>query len=101
MQVAPLFVGKIAHRVVPEKIYNRVSDVLVGFAMVVAALIVGSVIWWFRGTEVSARVSAKHDADTGVRPSFAGLENVPTKPDFSGLEKSSPESNADNSPPAR
>lgn len=97
MQVAPLFVGKIAQRVVPEKVYNRVSDALVGFAMIVAALIIGSVIWWFRGTRINERESAKQAADGDVRPSFAGLENVPTKPDFSGLEKSAPEVKPNNS----
>lgn len=91
MQVAPLVIGKIAHRIVPQKVYNWVSDMLVGFAMAVAAIIIGSVFWWFRsGSSVREFEQAKE-----TNPSFAGLENAPTKPDFSGLEKAEPKPGAD------
>lgn len=86
LQVAPLVIGKIAHRVVPEKIHNWVSDVLVGISMAVAALIIGVVIWWF-GSGSTVRQFEQAKAAT---PNFAGLENAPTKPDFSSLEKVEP-----------
>lgn len=88
LQVAPLVIGKVAQRVVPAKVYNWVSDVLVGFAIAATALIIGSVIWWFSSN------SKDRDADfrgkDAANPSFAGLEKAPTKPDFSGLDKSEP-----------
>lgn len=90
LQVAPLVIGKIAYRVVPEKVYNWLADMLVGFAMVVAALLVGTVLWWFRGAERIARETLQHDLDSKSSPRFAGLENAPTKPDFSALEESEP-----------
>jgi hypothetical protein len=96
MQVAPLIVGKIAYRVVPERVYNWLSDVLVGFAMVAAALLIGSALWWFRGAEKDARDSLRQ---VGTAPSFAGLENAPTKPDFSALDKSESKTDAAGSSP--
>lgn len=87
LQVAPLLVGKIPHRVVPPQIYNWVSDVLVGFAMAVAALIIGAVFWWFRTTDKEVRATLNDLDERAPRPSFAGLENAPTKPDFSGLDQ--------------
>jgi hypothetical protein len=84
MQMAPLVIGKIARRVVPQKVHNWVSDMLVGFAMVVAAVIVGSVILWYRSGARDVESAAAGDK---VQPNFAGLENAPTKPDFSGMEK--------------
>jgi hypothetical protein len=93
MQVAPLIVGKIAYRVVPEKVYNWLSDVLVGFAMLAAALLVGMVLWWFRGSEKVVRETLR-DLESKSPPNFAGLENAPTKPDFSTLEKSEPKTDA-------
>jgi hypothetical protein len=86
LQVAPLVIGKIAHRVVPAKVHNWVSDVLVGLSMCLAALIIGVVIWWFgSGSSVREFEQAKD-----AHPSFAGLENAPTKPDFSAIEKAEP-----------
>jgi hypothetical protein len=87
LQVAPLVIGKVARRVVPAKVYNWVADALVGFAIAATTLIIGSVIWWFRsgGDQRDAELRANDAA-----PSFAGLENAPTKPDFSTLEKAEP-----------
>lgn len=87
LQVAPLLVGKIPHRVVPPQVYNYVSDVLVGFAMAVAALIIGAVFWWFRSADRTIRETLDDLDERAPQPSFAGLENAPTKPDFSGLDQ--------------
>jgi hypothetical protein len=94
MQVAPLLVGKIAYRVVPPRVYNWISDVLVGSAMALAGLIIVAVLWWFRSADRTIRETLDGLAERAPQPNFAGLENVPTKPDFSGLETAAP-----NSPP--
>jgi hypothetical protein len=88
LQVAPLVIGKVAQRVVPAKVYNWVSDVLVGFAIAATALIIGSVIWWFRAGAGDRESEAR--AKEAATPSFAGLEKAPTKPDFSGMDKAEP-----------
>jgi hypothetical protein len=86
-QVAPLLIGKSAHRLVPAQVHNWVSDTLVGFALALAAILIGCVFWWFRtGDKKMDETLAKLDERTPA-PSFEGLENAPTKPDFSGLEQ--------------
>jgi len=86
-QVAPLLVGKSAHRLIPAQVHNWVSDTLVGFALALAAILIGCVFWWFRtGDKKMDKTLSDLDARAPA-PSFAGLENAPTKPDFSGLEQ--------------
>jgi hypothetical protein len=86
-QVAPLLIGKSAHRLVPAQVHNWVSDTLVGFALALAAILIGCVFWWFRtGDKKMDETLAKLDERTPA-PSFEGLENAPTRPDFSGLEQ--------------
>jgi hypothetical protein len=90
-QVAPLLVGRIPHRVLPPQVYNWVSDVLVGFAITVAALVIGAVFWWFRSADQHIRQTLDELDGRAPQPSFAGLENAPTKPDFSALEQRAPQ----------
>jgi hypothetical protein len=86
LQVAPLLIAKMPHRVKLETPHNWVADALVGFVLVVTALIVGAVFWWFRSSDRSLQQTLQELDERGERPSFKGLEDVPTKPDFSGLE---------------
>ncbi|WP_145092504.1 hypothetical protein [Anatilimnocola aggregata] len=87
LQLAPLFVGRIPHRVVIERVHNWVSDLLVGFAICTAAFIIGAVFWWFRSSNQSMQQTLKELSDRGEQPSFEGLENAPTGPDFSALHQ--------------
>jgi hypothetical protein len=65
-----------------------VSDVLVGFAIALAAFIIGCVFWWFSSGDKKIRATLDDLDARSEKPSFAGLENAPVKPDFSGLGQS-------------
>ncbi len=86
LQIAPLVIGKIAHSASLPKVHNWVADMLVGISMAIAVLIIGVVIWWFGSGRSQREIEQSKEAN----PSFAGLENAPTKPDFSALEKTEP-----------